>query len=382
MYSIVQYGSMIADRPRTAAYRQALQQVVKADSVVLDIGTGTGIFALSACQFGARHVYAIEPDDSIQVAREIAAANGFAERIEFIQDVSTRVTLPERADVIISDLRGVLPWLQNHIPSIVDARQRLLKPGGTMIPQRDTLWAAPAEAPKLYSQLTVASSGNGYGLDLRAANRFGTNTWSKGRVKMEELLAEPFSGAPLDYSTVSSPNLKTEFRWCAAREGTCHGICVWFDSILADGVRISNAPDVPELIYGSAFFPWSEPVTLAAGDAVSFVLQANLVGEDYIWRWESCVLEQGTRNLAKAQFRQSTFYGVPLTPGRLQKRAANFTPALNEDGRIDQFILALIEQGVVLSDIAEQVSQKFPVRFATTRAALTRVGELAQKYSR
>jgi protein arginine N-methyltransferase 1 len=71
-----------------------------------------------------------------------------AERIEFIQDVSTQITLPERADMMISDLRAVLPLFQQHIPSIVDARKRLLQPGSVMIPRRDTLWGAVIHAPE------------------------------------------------------------------------------------------------------------------------------------------------------------------------------------------------------------------------------------------
>jgi SAM-dependent methyltransferase len=125
MYSIADYGAMIADEVRMDAFVRALRQAVKPGAVVIDIGTGTGIFALLACRFGARRVYAIEPSDAIQVAREIAAANGCADRIEFIQAMSTQVTLSERADVIISDLGGVLPWFQQHIPSISLAWRRL-----------------------------------------------------------------------------------------------------------------------------------------------------------------------------------------------------------------------------------------------------------------
>ena len=130
MYSVGAYGEMIGDSIRMRAYTQALRDAVKPGSVVLDIGTGTGIFAMLAAQFGARRVYAIEPSDAIQVARDIAAASGCADRIEFIQDISTKVTLPERVDVIISDLRGVLPLHERHIPSIVDARERFLAPEG------------------------------------------------------------------------------------------------------------------------------------------------------------------------------------------------------------------------------------------------------------
>src|SRR2546426_1700324 len=126
MYSIIDYGAMVADRLRTDAYAQALRQAVRPGSVVLDIGTGVGIWALLACQFGARRVYAVEPDDVIQVAREIAAANGYTQRIEFIQNMSTQVTLPERVDVIVAEIHGVLPLFRQSAVSIADARRRLL----------------------------------------------------------------------------------------------------------------------------------------------------------------------------------------------------------------------------------------------------------------
>jgi protein arginine N-methyltransferase 1 len=45
---------------------------MKPGSVVVDIGTGVGILAVLACHYGA-HVPAMEPDDAIEVAREIAA---------------------------------------------------------------------------------------------------------------------------------------------------------------------------------------------------------------------------------------------------------------------------------------------------------------------
>ena len=96
LYDIAGYGAMVGDEARFHAYRDAMREQIGASTTVLDIGTGTGHHALVACQLGARHVYAVEPSDSIQVAREIARDNGFEDRISFIQDISTRVTLPER----------------------------------------------------------------------------------------------------------------------------------------------------------------------------------------------------------------------------------------------------------------------------------------------
>lgn len=382
MYTISGYGSMIADHVRIEAYAQALRLVVRPGSVVADLGTGTGIMAFLACQCGARRVFAIEPDNSIQVARELARANGFADRVEFFQDLSTRVTLPEPADVIVSDLRGMLPWFQRHIPAIVDARKRLLRPGGTLIPLRDTMWAALVEAPEPYGKLVEPWDNKDYGLDLRAARHIVLNAWSKARVQPEQLLCEPQCWATLDYAVVENPNGEGAFTASVTRTGTAHGILVWFDTELAEGIGFSNAPHAPELIYGSALFPWLEPVPVEPGDVVTVVLRANLVGEDYIWRWHSRVLAGGSESAVKAEFQQSTFLGVPVVPSQLRKRAANYVPALNEDGEIDQFILSLMGTGLSVSDIVARVLERFPQRFARPREALNRVCDLSQKYSR
>ena len=101
MYSIRDYGVMINDSARMDAYIRSLKCIITPESVVLDIGTGPGIFALIACQLGARRVYAIEPMDVIELAKELAEINGFSERITFIQDKSVNVDLPEKVDVIV-----------------------------------------------------------------------------------------------------------------------------------------------------------------------------------------------------------------------------------------------------------------------------------------
>ena len=381
MYSISVHGMLIADKVRTDAYAQALRQAVTPDSVVLDVGTGTGIFAMLACQFGAKRVYAVEPDNSIQVAREIAAANGFADRIVFIQDLSTRVTLPEQADVIISDLHDRLPLFELHIPSIVDARERLLAPGGTLIPLRDTLWAAVVGAPELYKRVAVWDD-NRYGLEMHHARNMVANSGQGGRARPEQLLVEQQCWMELDYTSVKSPNVSAEISWTAAREGIAHGFIVWFDTLLAEQVGFSNAPDKPELIYGNVFFPWLRPVSLRAGDRLSIHLRADLVGGKYVWQWGTEVFDGENAEKRKAEFKQSTFFSTPLSLNSIRKRAANYVPALNNEGRIEHLILSLMDGQMSLGDIASRASELFPQRFTDQRDALAYVAELSQKYSR
>lgn len=370
MYSTADYGAMIADSSRTDVSVEALRQVVQPETVVLDIGTGTGIFALLACQFGARKVYAIEPSDVIQVAREIAAANGYAERIEFFQKMSTQVTFPERADVIISDLRGVLPFFQNHIPSIVDARQRHLAPDGILIPKQDTLWAAVVEAPKLYSTYSAPWDDDPYGFDMQTAKSIVFNTWGSGSIKPEQLLVSPQSWGTLDYMTVENPDIDTELTWTMERAGTSHGFIVWFDAILVEGIGFSNAPGKPELIYGNSFFPWLKPVALAIGDQVTVSLAANLVNGSYIWRWNARVLSQGNPEQVKAEYQQSTFFGVPVSMAQLRKHSSRYIPTLDEKAQIDLFILKSMDGETSVGEIAHRVLEQFPTQFDKREDAL------------
>jgi protein arginine N-methyltransferase 1 len=313
MYSVHFYGQMLRDAPRMEGYAEALRRVVKPDSVVMDLGCGPGVFALLACKLGARRVYAVEPENIVGLAREAASANGFLDRIEFFEKLSTEITLPEPATIIISDLRGVLPWFEQNIPSIIDARERLLARGGVLIPQRDVLWAAVVEAPEQYEEL-VSPWKNQFDLDLSAATRLVTNTWRKSRIKQEQLLTDAVCWTTLDYYDVKNPDVHADISWQAARKGTAHGLAVWFDSELVEGVQFSNHPAAPELIYGIGFFPFLQPVAVSDGEQITVRLAADLVNDGYVWRWD-------TEILGKASFKQSTFFGVPLSTTQLRKSA-------------------------------------------------------------
>jgi protein arginine N-methyltransferase 1 len=381
MYSVLGYGNMIADAPRMEAYVSALRQAVKPESVVIDLGSGPGLFGLLACQMGAKRVYAIEPDNVIEVARQAAIANGYQERLVCIQDYSTRVTLPEQADVIISDLRGILPWYEQHLPSIADARRRLLKPEGILIPERDVLWAALVEAPKTYSEIVGPWDNNCYGFNLSSARRLVTNTWRKLRVTPDQLLVKPNQWCVLDYSKLESTNISGKICWTITEARTAHGLLVWFDSELSEGIGFSNGPSDPELVYGNAFFPFSQPIELVAGDEIAVTLSADLLGGDYIWRWNTHVVSNQGSGFVKATFKQSTFFGVPLSAARLHKQSASHVPVLNDDGGIEQFILSLMDGKTSLEEIARQLMLRFPDHFIDFNAALTAVGDRSLKYS-
>lgn len=309
-YSLFAFGAMIGpnSKIRVDAYAKALRQtIVPEHSVVLEIGTGAGFFALLAAKFGARHVYAIDPSPSVHVGRELAVANGVDDRITFMQKRSTQVTLPECADIIVSDIRGILPWLQHHIPSIADARERLLAPDGVLIPKQDTVWAAVVHAPKLYAPHVAPWDDNAYGLDLSAARRRTTNHLHKGYVKPEQLLVEPQLIATLHYPTITDPNAQAAPHWIAPQTGRAHGLSVWFDTELVPGIGYSNAPSAPHIpIYSQIFFPWTEPVDLVEGDRIAATFRVHLMQQRYVWHWTTRI-DHADGHTPKARFAQASF---------------------------------------------------------------------------
>lgn len=289
---------MLADRVRMDPYAVALKSVVKPDSVVLDIGTGIGIHALLACKFGARRVYAVETNEVVHLAQRLAAANGFADRVVFMQADSTQVDLPESADIIVSDLRGTLPLFGNHIATIQDARKRHLAPGGVLIPQRDTLWAAVVQAPRVYTTVLAPWDDEPYGFNFRPARSEAVQQWrfdGTDRIDSADLLTIPIQWAQLPYQTIESPHVASgELSATVARSGTAHGVLVWFDAQLVEGVGYSHAPGLPvSQVYGRGFFPFPRPAPLTMEDEVTLAISARLTDDRYEWRWRTRIMQQG-----------------------------------------------------------------------------------------
>jgi len=382
MYSLGAYGSMIADRVRVDAYTEALRRTVRKGSVVVEIGTGPGVFAVLACQLGAERVFAIEPAEIIQVAREVAAANGCAGRVEFFEGLSSGVTLPARADIIVSDLRGILPLFARHIPAIVDARSRFLAPGGAMIPRKDTLWAAIVEAPKPYSDVVDPWDQNPFGQNLSPARQLAVNGAQKMRVSPTQLLTGHKVWATLDYDRIEKPDVRGNLEWTVERSGTGHGIVLWFDADLVEGVGFSNAPGAPETIYGSLFFLWGQSVPLERNQTVCMGLEAKLVEEDYIWRWTTRVMPLEGSKASPLEFEQSTLGGAVLSPKQLHRIAADYIPHLSEEGLVRRRTLELMDGRASLEEIAHKLAAEFPQRFSSWQEGLSYGGAVSQEFSR
>src|SRR5713226_518773 len=377
MYSLDEFGDMIADEARFGAYAEAIARTVRPGDTVVDVGCGPGMFALLACRAGARRVYAIEAGEVVQFARSLAAANGFADRIEFLHGTSTQLILPERADVVISDVRGALPLFGEAVSALEDARKRFLAEGGAFIPLRDTLFAALVEAETFYTRITAPWGTNANGLDLSSSLPLVLNSIYKTRFNGEQLVSNREPWCVLDYANGAQGRVAATLELKARRNSVVHGLVLWFEAVLAEGIGFSGAPGNPETVYGHVFLPWLTPVDMAEGDTVSAELRADRVGGEYIWRWDTRVPESAAR--PAREFHQSTFLGATFSSAALRRRAAEFVPVLTEAGQAERWLLQAMDGQAPLQEIARSAVQHFPHIFPRWEEAFKRASELSEK---
>jgi len=382
LYGLGAYGAMMTDRVRTGAYCQALALAVKPGDVVADLGAGAGIFTLHACRLGARLVHAIEPNDAMQVAREVVHANGFSQQVTFHHAMSFQVELPEPCDVLVTDPRGVLPLCEQAIPTIIDARRRLLKPGGVLIPQQDTISAALVEAPDIYHEhCDNAWRSANDGFDMEAARRRNINNFGKYRFELNQLLSEPVRWLLLDYRVIERASACGTVQFQVQRPGTAHGFALWFDSELIDGISFSNGPGQPKLIYGQLFFPFQEPLSVLPNQTITVDLRADLIAGEYIWQWTTHTTSAASPEQIERRYHQSSLFGNVLDPERLKKMSDRHIPSLNEEGVVHMRALELMNSRRPLGKIAEAMAAEFPKRFPSSDDALGFVAELSARWS-
>jgi len=377
-YNLHSYGRMIDCEPRMGAFAQALRRSVTPGCRVIDLGAGPGLFALLACQYGAGHVLVIEPDASIIVAKQAARDNGFADRITFVRDISQNLNMEDKADVVISDIRGVMPLFEHHIPTIVDVRARLLKPDGTQIPGVDRIYAALVEAPETYVKHLGPWQSKPYGIDMSAAHGYANNSWTRTYLPSEAQVSDTQLFATLDYKTVADTNCRRTLSFVSARASTIHGILLWFETELVPGVGYSNAPGAPEQVYGQAFLPLEHPVELGEGATASADISANYIEGDYVWSWSFRAIDSDGQ---KHSFRQSSFKSNIIAPETLATRAANFCPPKRNTQDIDIFCISKFDGETDLSTIADLLMIQFPQSFETKSKAMSRVARLSAKYN-
>ena len=259
---------MLDDRDRTSRFIEAIESTVRDGDVVIDLGTGTGVLAMASARAGARHVYAIEAGEIAGAAEALIKANGFADRITVVRGWSTRVTLPERADVLVSETIGAQPLGERVLEITRDAFKRHLNPGARMVPARLRVFGLPVPRP----EKEIGESTFTPGLSAKWAEWYGLD-FSKLAQPAEEgviflnmldnevrdlgALAPPVLFGEIDLATNRDLVFDVSGSTVVSEEGVVGGIAIYFELDLARGIQLSNDP-----AKAGGTNHWADPVAI------------------------------------------------------------------------------------------------------------------------
>jgi type I protein arginine methyltransferase len=379
LYNFIDYCGMLTDKSRLEAYVRALKDVITPESVVLDLGAGTGVFSILACDFGAKKVYAVEVNPWIKLLEEVIKERGYVSKIEIIQKLSNEIELEEKANVLVSDIHGGFPLHESSIETIMDARDRLVTNDVVLIPRKETIYFGISQSEEIYRKNVNIYLQDFHGFKVPSSERFVINRWFRATDENEVLLSEPGVFAEIDYRTINRTSFSNRLEWEITADGTAHGLRGWFENELSDNSGVSNAIEFKDTTYATPFFPFEKPVELKKGDTVSAEIAANYEKGNYTWSWRTKFFEQGDK--LKTGFNQSVVASLFLDPQTVLKQSEYFVPTHNKTAEIDLFILSSMDGEIMHGDISDALLEKFPEKFRNFGEALDYVSELSQKYS-
>ena len=217
------HAPMTGDPQRNHPLFRAIRQIVKPGNIVMEIGAGLGILSFEAAKAHAKWIYAIECDPrSSSVGKKETKNRGLQNKICWLEDFSYNVALLEKVDVLIQETVGSMAFDENFLSALQDAKKRLLKPNGKIIPAKIALWGAPVTGV-----------------------RQKTGTWKVRAVKPEQFLSEPKEILSVTTKTFSKTKIKINSSWIANKKSKCTGVALWSKITWGPGLVTDASPLAP-----------------------------------------------------------------------------------------------------------------------------------------
>jgi len=269
---------MIKDEVRTRSYQAAIEQNshLFKDKVVLDVGCGTAILSMFAARAGAKLCIGLECSGIVTQARQIIEANGLSDKVKVVKGKVEEIPeLPdgiEKVDIIISEWMGYFLLYESMLDTVLYARDKWLKPGGIMLPDKASLYVCAIEDEE-YKAEKIDFWDNVYGFDMSVIKDIAITEPLVDVVEAKAVVTDAKSVLALDLLTCTVKDLawESDFELKFKRDDFAHAFVAFFDCAFTQihkTIAFSTGPFSKYTHWKQTVFYLKEPLTACSGETV------------------------------------------------------------------------------------------------------------------
>lgn len=266
--------TLLADGVRNELFERALAAAIRpGETLVADIGAGTGFLSFLAAKLGAREVLAIEHNEALLALAQQLAKKNRVRNIAWLGCNSAEIYELPPVDLVVSETLGNYALEENILEILRDAK-RFLAPGGTLMPRTIEQFVAPVVNPAFHAEL-ASWDRVGFGLDFAPARALGFNNLYVRRFRPDDLLGDAQRWDAVDLLGKYSSLRRNEVTFTAAFPVTINGFANWWRAELVPGLWLSTSPQEAPTHWEQIYFPVAEPLHAHEGDGISIAITSD-----------------------------------------------------------------------------------------------------------
>ena len=279
-------------------YHEMVRRQVRPGDRVIDLGTGTGILAAWAARAGAAQVWALDHSAILSHAKTLAAENGI-EAVEFVATHSTDFTLPEPVDVILHEQMGDFLFDEGMVRNVCDLRDRLLKPGGRILPSCFELFCEPVQL-RDNRRVPFIWELNVHGFDYAGMEKSRPQEDDYYRIAscddgmVARFVSEPEPVLRFDLLTLDERTMSHELHYerVVREAGRVDALAVFFRVHADEELSLSTDPlDPGRAPHWGYRLLRVEQNHVEAGERLELTLEVGAWADSDSWRWSYAVAE-------------------------------------------------------------------------------------------
>lgn len=268
------HAAMLFDADRNAKLAKAISECVHPGDTVIDLGAGTGLLSMIAARAGARKVYAIEMTRFAGVAERLVQMNGLQKIVKVVHAKSFDFAPPEQADVLLCETLGIAGFDEGLRRTLCDARDRMLRQDGRILPKAVTLVAVPVEFASPFSGVAVSDTIHGF--DFSPVADLTRRLYQRAHIEESSEIADRQSLCSEDCARMAPTRVRAiRARYVVRRPAAFTGYALWFEAALSELTKLSSRSPSATNHWGQVFLPSPETTRVMKGDELLLDLRLD-----------------------------------------------------------------------------------------------------------